>query len=120
METRVLIVEDEATLRRSLAVYLAGRGVAVAEAGSLAEARAALACGCFDALILDVGLPDGDGLELLAAAGVRRALVVSAVARSRALRAPRGGAPPREAPRPAARAGAPRTHLRGGLMPARD
>lgn len=79
METRVLIVEDEATLRRSLAVYLAGRGVAVAEAGSLAEARAALACGCFDALILDVGLPDGDGLELLAAAGVRRALVVSAV-----------------------------------------
>jgi DNA-binding response OmpR family regulator len=78
VETRVLIVEDEATLRRSLAVYLEARGLAVAQAGSLAEARAALTVRAFDALVVDVGLPDGDGLELLEAAGARRALVVSA------------------------------------------
>lgn len=78
METRVLIVEDEATLRRTLAAYLAGRGIAVVEAGSLAEARDALRARVFDALVLDVGLPDGDGLDLLELAGAWRALVVSA------------------------------------------
>ena len=79
MEACVLIVEDEALLRRSLASYLERRGAVVAQAGSLAEARAELAARPFDALILDVGLPDGDGLALLALASVDRALVVSAV-----------------------------------------
>jgi len=75
---RVLIVEDDILLRRTLAAYLAGRGLRVVEAGSLAEARSELQVRCFDALVLDVGLPDGDGLDLLEAAGAGRALVVSA------------------------------------------
>jgi DNA-binding response OmpR family regulator len=74
----VLIVDDEKTLRGSLARYLEGRGVAVAQAGSLAEARSLLAGRAFDALIVDVGLPDGDGLDLLESSGARRALVISA------------------------------------------
>jgi DNA-binding response OmpR family regulator len=79
VETRVLIVEDEPTLRTALAAYLALRGVAVAEAGSLAQARSQLAGASFDALVVDVGLPDGDGLDLVAAAGAERALVISAL-----------------------------------------
>lgn len=77
MEHRVLIVEDEDVLRQSLASYLAGRGLAVALASNLADGRAALAGGAFDAVVLDVGLPDGDGLDLLERAGPGRALVVS-------------------------------------------
>lgn len=77
MEHRVLIVEDEAVLRQSMATYLAARGLAVAAASNLADARAALASGAFDAVVLDVGLPDGDGLDLLEPAGAGRALVVS-------------------------------------------
>jgi DNA-binding response OmpR family regulator len=77
VDHRVLIVEDEEVLRQSLARYLAGRGLAVAVAGSLAEARMALAGGAFEAVVLDVGLPDGDGLDLLERAGAGRALVVS-------------------------------------------
>jgi DNA-binding response OmpR family regulator len=79
MAASVLIVEDETLLRRALATYLERRGAVVAQAGSLAEARAALAARAFDALVLDVGLPDGDGLALLGHASVERALVVSAV-----------------------------------------
>jgi two-component system nitrogen regulation response regulator GlnG len=78
VESRVLIVDDEPTLRACLARYLEGCGASVAQAGSLAEARALLAARGFDALIVDVGLPDGDGLDLLDAAGSRRALVISA------------------------------------------
>jgi DNA-binding response OmpR family regulator len=78
MEAHVLIVEDETLLRQSLAAYLERCGHTVAQAASLAEARCQLAANPFDALILDVGLPDGDGLELLHEAGVARALVVSA------------------------------------------
>jgi DNA-binding response OmpR family regulator len=79
MGRKVLIVDDERTLRESLARFLEGRGVAVAQAGSLAEARRLLSGRAFDALIVDVGLPDGDGLDLLETAGPRRALVISAL-----------------------------------------
>jgi DNA-binding response OmpR family regulator len=75
---RVLIVEDEDVLRQVMARFLAGRGLVVAAVASLGEAREALAAGPFDALVLDVGLPDGDGLDLLERAGAARALVVSA------------------------------------------
>jgi len=75
---RVLVVEDERQLRRCLAGYLGRRGWQVTEAGSLAEARAELRDGVFDAAVLDVGLPDGDGLDLLTRTGPRRSLIVSA------------------------------------------
>lgn len=74
----VLVVEDELQLRRCLAAYLKRRGWDVTEAGSIAEAHAELAAMSFDAAVVDVGLPDGDGLELLARTDPRHSLVVSA------------------------------------------
>lgn len=62
---RILLVEDHDQLRRMTAAHLAERGFVVDEAGSLEQARAALAVTTYDALVLDLGLPDGEGLELL-------------------------------------------------------
>jgi DNA-binding response OmpR family regulator len=68
-ERPILIVDDDRTLREELAAQLQVDGEFVArEAGSLAEAVSCLAAAeqRFDALILDVGLPDGDGRDLCA------------------------------------------------------
>jgi DNA-binding response OmpR family regulator len=62
---RVLLVEDEATLRRIVARNLTSRGVEVQEAGSVAEALQALATGWPDLLLLDLNLPDQTGWEVL-------------------------------------------------------
>ena len=61
----IFLLEDDATLGRGIVLALAGPERAVVLAGSLAEARAALADGRFALLILDVNLPDGSGLDLL-------------------------------------------------------
>ena len=75
---RVLIVEDEVALRRWLVRCLRGRGVDVAEAGSLAEAKTQLDRLDFDAVVLDLGLPDGDGLTLLDRSPAERVLIITA------------------------------------------
>lgn len=62
---RVLVVEDEPSLRADLVDYLAAKGFATDGAASVAETRARLEAQAFDAVILDVGLPDGDGFDLL-------------------------------------------------------
>ena len=61
----IFLLEDDATLGCGIVLALAGPEREVVLAGSLAEARAALADGRFDLLILDVNLPDGSGLDLL-------------------------------------------------------
>ena len=61
---RILIVEDDRGLSRGIALSLAGPDHTFAACGSLGEARAALAAGAFDLILLDVGLPDGSGLDL--------------------------------------------------------
>ena len=65
----ILLVEDDAALRATLAeqIMLAG-GFHVTEAASAAEAEAALDADAarFDAILLDVGLPDADGREFCA------------------------------------------------------
>ena len=63
---RILVVDDDASIREGLSRALARQGHGVELAGSLAEARAALARGAFDAVLLDIRLGDGDGLDLLA------------------------------------------------------
>jgi CheY-like chemotaxis protein len=63
---RVLLVEDHAPTRDTLAKLLARRHYDVLTAGSVAEARALGAGGDFEVVIADIGLPDGDGYELMA------------------------------------------------------
>ncbi len=60
---RVLVTEDEADVRSVIARALERDGHAVSIAGTLEEARRALAAGV-DLLVLDLSLPDGSGLTL--------------------------------------------------------
>jgi DNA-binding response OmpR family regulator len=63
--TSILLVEDHRTTRRFLADNLTADGFELFEAGSLAEARRLLKLQRPDLLLLDLGLPDGDGYELM-------------------------------------------------------
>jgi len=64
---KALIIEDNADFRESLAALVSREGYETVEATSLAEARAALAEQRPDVALVDLGLPDGSGLELLRA-----------------------------------------------------
>jgi DNA-binding response OmpR family regulator len=61
----VLIVEDHTTTRRFLADNLAADGFEPLEAGTAAEGLRLIAQGRPEVAVIDLGLPDGDGLELL-------------------------------------------------------
>ncbi|MES2834149.1 MAG: response regulator [Pseudomonadota bacterium] len=61
---RVIVVEDEADIREPLAQYLARSHFQVTAVGSAEAARAALASGACDLLIVDIMLPGEDGLSL--------------------------------------------------------
>jgi DNA-binding NarL/FixJ family response regulator len=81
---RALVVEDQTTLRELLCELLSEEaGYDVEASASGAEARAWLAKGRFDLVLLDLVLPDMHGFELLAQlAGARsRVLVLTAQAR---------------------------------------
>jgi two-component system, OmpR family, KDP operon response regulator KdpE len=65
--TRVLIVEDERPLLRALAMNLTARGYAVTEAETGNKALTALADRQHDAVVLDIGLPDMSGLDVIRA-----------------------------------------------------
>jgi DNA-binding NarL/FixJ family response regulator len=76
---RVMLVEDHADFRRFVAAVVdrePGMEV-VAQAGSLAEARGRIASEGCDVAVLDMGLPDGVGSDLIA--GVRETCPGSAV-----------------------------------------
>src|SRR3954454_6421863 len=62
---RLLVVEDKARIAEALRVALSRAGFAVDAVATVADARAALPLAPYDAVILDLGLPDGDGLDLL-------------------------------------------------------
>lgn len=62
---RILIVEDEDRLRELVGRSLERGGFAADAVGTVDEARAAIATTSYDAIILDLGLPDEDGLALL-------------------------------------------------------
>jgi DNA-binding response OmpR family regulator len=65
---RLLVIEDENRLSCILKSKLGDVGFTVDIAGSAADAGAALELINYDAAILDLGLPDGDGLAVLATA----------------------------------------------------
>jgi two-component system KDP operon response regulator KdpE len=67
--TTILVVDDDLQLRRFLRTTLAGHGHTVVEAGSVAEAIDAIGRVAPAVILLDLGLPDGDGLTVLRAIG---------------------------------------------------
>lgn len=66
--SRILIVDDETNLRRILSVLLQADGHVVTEAVGRSDAVALLASTPFDLVITDQRMPDGEGLDVLAAA----------------------------------------------------
>ncbi|HEY1125673.1 MAG TPA: response regulator transcription factor [Sphingobium sp.] len=65
LSPKLLVVDDEPAIRRLLAAGLARAGYRVVEAGSAREVLSALQIDKPDAVLLDLGLPDRDGLELV-------------------------------------------------------
>lgn len=63
---RLLVIEDDALIARSLHQALSPLGNTIDMFSHCQQARAALAHDSFDLILLDLGLPDGDGLSLLA------------------------------------------------------
>jgi two-component system nitrogen regulation response regulator NtrX len=61
----ILVVDDEAEIRSSLEEILREEGYGVATAGTAAEAQTLLDDASYDVVLLDIWLPDRDGLEVL-------------------------------------------------------
>jgi response regulator RpfG family c-di-GMP phosphodiesterase len=61
---RILVLEDEKDIQSLVTAMLKIRGFTADIAGSVAEARAAMAAGRYDIMLADVHLPDGSGLDL--------------------------------------------------------
>ncbi len=76
---KLLFVDDDNFLRTTLAVYFRHRGNEVLEAATLSEARTALANNHFDAIVLDIILPDGEGLELMDMSGLPPVIILSSL-----------------------------------------
>ena len=62
---KILVVDDDAAIVRSLKRVLAGLGAEVRGVGGVREARLSLSDGCPDAMLTDLQLKDGSGLDLL-------------------------------------------------------
>jgi len=65
MTSTILVVDDDVQLRRFLRTTLTGHGHAVLEAGSVADAIATIQRARPTVVLLDLGLPDGDGLAVV-------------------------------------------------------
>ncbi|MBZ5538601.1 MAG: sigma 54-interacting transcriptional regulator [Acidobacteriia bacterium] len=63
MKPEILLVDDDPGIRFGISKYLSKSGFVIKEAGTLAEAKASSSAQRFDAIILDMNLPDGNGLE---------------------------------------------------------
>lgn len=75
---RVLLVEDHGDTRAVLATLLNRCGCQTVIAKNMKDARNHLAAMSFDALVSDLNLPDGDGLDLVAEA--KRVYALKAIA----------------------------------------
>lgn len=76
---RIIVVDDDEDIRGLIVGQLAQERYAVTAAASVAEMRAALAEGPADLIVLDLNLPDGDGLNLcreLRAEGFATAIIM--------------------------------------------
>lgn len=75
---KLLLVEDNEVVRVTVAALLEDAGHIVTEATSIAEARACLSGARFEVVLLDLGLKDGQGTELVP--DVRRLLPEARIA----------------------------------------
>jgi two-component system KDP operon response regulator KdpE len=64
-KTNVLVVDDEAAILRFLKPALEANGYEMTNAGSVAEATKRIAADSPDVVLLDLGLPDGDGKDVI-------------------------------------------------------
>jgi len=64
MSARILLVEDEIEIARTLEIPLSDAGFSLIHCENLAAARRVLACENLVAVLLDLNLPDGSGIEL--------------------------------------------------------
>ena len=60
---RILVVEDDAPIRRGIVDALEFDGYGVLEAGTASDGRATALDAAFDLLLLDLVLPDGQGFD---------------------------------------------------------
>ncbi|WP_020146236.1 sigma-54 dependent transcriptional regulator [Thioalkalivibrio sp. ALJ15] len=78
--TRILLVDDEAPIRRAVRRFLEHHGFQVRLAEDLASARTALREELPDLMLVDLRLPDGEGIELLAEAGHTPTVIMTSYA----------------------------------------
>jgi DNA-binding response OmpR family regulator len=74
---RLILIEDNHRLAEMIRLALEANGFAVDRFATLAEARRALAGVAYDLILLDLGMPDGDGVDLIAT--LRRKKVMTPV-----------------------------------------
>lgn len=72
MSHRVLIIEDDPATRQLLVDGLRGEPFELTQAASVVSGRQALRSGGIDVAVIDIGLPDGSGLDLLEDAAAAR------------------------------------------------
>lgn len=65
MKPTVLLIDDEPSVQFGFRAYLNKTGYDVQTAGSIADARQKLTPGSYDIVLLDLSLPDGNGLDLI-------------------------------------------------------
>jgi len=63
---RILVVDDHADSTELMGLLIGSMGHEVAVAGTCAEALSFVQTSSFDVVLCDIGLPDGDGCDLLA------------------------------------------------------
>ena len=86
MTLRVLLVEDDREIRAMMQSSLSVEGFQVQTAVSLSEARAMLHHALPEVMVLDLGLPDGDGSELVQEIRKKHTLPILIVSASSSLR----------------------------------
>ncbi len=86
MGARVLVVEDDATLQRAFVDFLGDEGYVCRAVGNVADARAALAAGDTEVVILDLALDRESGETLLKLLSSSTGPVVIAMSASPSLR----------------------------------
>jgi DNA-binding NtrC family response regulator len=65
MTAKILMIEDDAAIRTAFSQYLEGVDYRIKTANSLAEGRILLSLETFDVVLLDLNLPDGNGLDFI-------------------------------------------------------